>query len=318
MRRSGTRCWPTPAPRALRHRRRDRAGPTTSTSTAAAIRAGSRGRTSRWRAGSSPWPTPSTRSRPTDRTGAPAGRGRRRRSCARSAVASSIRRCWTRFLAALDAAAATLTRFPRAPRERPHDEYVPLSRRGSARMLTVAAAPLGRRRAASRRRAQRAGTGASSSRTSAASPRRWAPSRGCARSTHRSGRCPGPPRRCACSARRSRPPPRSRSTRTSRSAGLPSGAAGAHRRAWLSALADAPSRRASTPRRWRPPTRCSAPSRTHGTTLLERHAFLERFGQVLTRALGRQGAAQRELAEVRRLIVALQQPRCRPTASSRS
>ncbi|MET0730255.1 MAG: helix-turn-helix domain-containing protein, partial [Solirubrobacterales bacterium] len=48
-------------------------------------------------------------------------------------------------------------------------------------------------------------------------------------------------------------------------------------------------------------------SRTHGTTLLERHAFLERLGQVLTRALGRQGVDQRELPEVRRLIVALQQ-----------
>lgn len=48
-------------------------------------------------------------------------------------------------------------------------------------------------------------------------------------------------------------------------------------------------------------------ARAHGTTLLERHAFLERFGQVLARALGRQGAAQAELTGARRLIVALQQ-----------
>ena len=48
-------------------------------------------------------------------------------------------------------------------------------------------------------------------------------------------------------------------------------------------------------------------ARAHGTTLLERHAFLERFGQVLIRALGRQGVEQSELAGARRLIVALQQ-----------
>jgi excisionase family DNA binding protein len=48
-------------------------------------------------------------------------------------------------------------------------------------------------------------------------------------------------------------------------------------------------------------------ARMHGTTLLERHAFLERFSQILIRALGRRGAEHRELAGVRRLIVALQQ-----------
>ena len=48
-------------------------------------------------------------------------------------------------------------------------------------------------------------------------------------------------------------------------------------------------------------------ARAHGTTLLERHAFLERFGQVLIRALGRQGVGQSERAGTRRLVVALQQ-----------
>ena len=48
-------------------------------------------------------------------------------------------------------------------------------------------------------------------------------------------------------------------------------------------------------------------ARAHGTTLLERHAFLERFGQVLIRTLGRQGVEQSELAGTRRLVVALQQ-----------
>ncbi len=48
-------------------------------------------------------------------------------------------------------------------------------------------------------------------------------------------------------------------------------------------------------------------ARAHGTTLLERHAFLERFGQVLIRALGRQGVEQSERAGTRRLVVALQQ-----------
>ena len=48
-------------------------------------------------------------------------------------------------------------------------------------------------------------------------------------------------------------------------------------------------------------------ARAHGTTLLERHAFLERFGQVLIRALDRQGVGQSERAGTRRLVVALQQ-----------
>ena len=48
-------------------------------------------------------------------------------------------------------------------------------------------------------------------------------------------------------------------------------------------------------------------ARAHGTTRLERHAFLERFGQVLIRTLGRQGVEQHELAGARRLVVALQQ-----------
>jgi excisionase family DNA binding protein len=48
-------------------------------------------------------------------------------------------------------------------------------------------------------------------------------------------------------------------------------------------------------------------ARAHSTTLLERHVFLERFGQVLIRTLGRQGVEQSELAGARRLVVALQQ-----------
>jgi hypothetical protein len=42
-------------------------------------------------------------------------------------------------------------------------------------------------------------------------------------------------------------------------------------------------------------------------SLLERHAFLERFGQVTVRVLGRTTTEHHELAGTRRLIVALQQ-----------
>ena len=48
-------------------------------------------------------------------------------------------------------------------------------------------------------------------------------------------------------------------------------------------------------------------ARAHGTTLLERHVFLERFAQLLVRTLGRQRVEQSELAGARRLVVALQQ-----------
>ena len=44
-----------------------------------------------------------------------------------------------------------------------------------------------------------------------------------------------------------------------------------------------------------------------GATLLERHAFLERFGQLSTRTLLRSGAEPAELAGTRRLVVAIQQ-----------
>jgi|GEM_PF-6424649 excisionase family DNA binding protein len=46
---------------------------------------------------------------------------------------------------------------------------------------------------------------------------------------------------------------------------------------------------------------------THAATLLERHAFLERFGQVSVRTLVRAGADRTELAATRRLFTALQQ-----------
>lgn len=45
----------------------------------------------------------------------------------------------------------------------------------------------------------------------------------------------------------------------------------------------------------------------HATTLLERHAFLERFGQVCVRALVRAGAERTEITDTRRLFAALQQ-----------
>jgi excisionase family DNA binding protein len=46
---------------------------------------------------------------------------------------------------------------------------------------------------------------------------------------------------------------------------------------------------------------------SHAASLLERHAFLERFGQVAVRALVRAGAERTELAFTRRLFTALQQ-----------
>ncbi|RKQ88164.1 excisionase family DNA binding protein [Solirubrobacter pauli] len=46
---------------------------------------------------------------------------------------------------------------------------------------------------------------------------------------------------------------------------------------------------------------------SHAASLLERHAFLERFGQVAVRALVRAGAARTEIAYTRRLFTALQQ-----------
>jgi excisionase family DNA binding protein len=44
-----------------------------------------------------------------------------------------------------------------------------------------------------------------------------------------------------------------------------------------------------------------------GASLLERHAFLERFGQLATRTLLRAGAANAELTGTRRLVTAIQQ-----------
>ena len=45
----------------------------------------------------------------------------------------------------------------------------------------------------------------------------------------------------------------------------------------------------------------------HAASLLERHAFLERFGQVCARTLVRTGAEREEIAGTRRLFAALQQ-----------
>ena len=45
----------------------------------------------------------------------------------------------------------------------------------------------------------------------------------------------------------------------------------------------------------------------HAASLLERHAFLERFGQVCARTLVRTGAEREEIARTRRLFAALQQ-----------
>ena len=45
----------------------------------------------------------------------------------------------------------------------------------------------------------------------------------------------------------------------------------------------------------------------HAASLLERHAFLERFGQVAVRALVRAGAKRTEIASTRRLFTSLQQ-----------
>ncbi len=49
-----------------------------------------------------------------------------------------------------------------------------------------------------------------------------------------------------------------------------------------------------------------AQAEAHTATLLERHTFLERFGQLVARALHDRGEAA-ELAGARRLIAALQQ-----------
>jgi hypothetical protein len=46
---------------------------------------------------------------------------------------------------------------------------------------------------------------------------------------------------------------------------------------------------------------------THAASLLERHAFLERFGQVCARTLVRMGAEREEIAAARRLFASLQQ-----------
>lgn len=46
---------------------------------------------------------------------------------------------------------------------------------------------------------------------------------------------------------------------------------------------------------------------SHAASLLERHAFLERFGQVAVRALVRAGATRTEIAYTRRLFTAFQQ-----------
>jgi hypothetical protein len=48
-------------------------------------------------------------------------------------------------------------------------------------------------------------------------------------------------------------------------------------------------------------------AQAHSASLLERHTFLERFGQVSVRVLGRTTASREEIAGTRRLIAALQQ-----------
>jgi len=48
-------------------------------------------------------------------------------------------------------------------------------------------------------------------------------------------------------------------------------------------------------------------AQSHAASLLERHAFLERFGQVAVRAMVRAGSDRTELAHTRRLFTALQQ-----------
>jgi excisionase family DNA binding protein len=48
-------------------------------------------------------------------------------------------------------------------------------------------------------------------------------------------------------------------------------------------------------------------AQTHAASLLERHAFLERFGQVCVRTLVRTGAEREEIAGTRRLFASLQQ-----------
>ena len=126
------------------------------------------------------------------------------------------------------------------------------------------------------------------------------------RSTHPTGRCPGSPRAARPSAPRSRAPPRHRSTRTSRPAG--SRPSTRNRRCtdgWASCGKAAST--AATNAAIKVTATMLREARAHGATLLERHAFLERFAQVLTRTLGRQGVAQSELAGARRLVVALQQ-----------
>ena len=50
----------------------------------------------------------------------------------------------------------------------------------------------------------------------------------------------------------------------------------------------------------------------HAASLLERHAFLERFGQVCARTLVRTGAEREEIAGTRRLFAALQQGCSKP------
>jgi hypothetical protein len=47
-------------------------------------------------------------------------------------------------------------------------------------------------------------------------------------------------------------------------------------------------------------------AQAHSASLPERHSFLERFGQVTVRVLGRATAEPDELAGTRRLMVALQ------------
>ena len=55
----------------------------------------------------------------------------------------------------------------------------------------------------------------------------------------------------------------------------------------------------------------------HAASLLERHAFLERFGQVCARTLVRTGTEREEIARTRRLFAALQQACSKPATERR-
>ena len=179
-------------------------------------------------------------------------------------------------------------------------------RRGDARDLAQPPAPLGRRGPDPERPHRRRAPPLLAGRRAPARGReRRAPARS-GRSSRPASRSRCWPRACARTAARSRPRRPRRSTAKARPAGSRPRPPPTELATGSSELGAA-ARPASTRARCRPRRADAGAPTCHAASLLERHAFLERFGQVVRAHAGAAGAEREEIAGTRRLFASLQQ-----------